>query len=213
MAELSFKELMDLADSNSLRAQRYFEEQYSWRRFLLKDLYSIASKMEYDGDTFVISGLKMSLQLLRKFGCKIKIMTIDLSETIEDFCHNLETSISKYCASSLFHLKLIHVSKQSNLMQTVFANLQTLEFQYCTIIDQTFNFNAGFPNLHRLIFTGWNNINQDSLNIQFAALRELATTMYIQPHLQHFNIAMATFVNIRALNPNLSTSITTASEL
>lgn len=213
MTEYSFNELMNLADSNSLRAQTSFEEQYSWRRFVLKDLFSIASKIEYDGDAIVIHGLKLCLETLQKFGSKITLMTVDFTEAFDDCCYQLEKSIIEYCASSLFHLKLVHVLQQSNLLQTVFSNLQTLELQYCTIADRITNFNVGFPKLRRLIFTGWNKINQESMKIRFAVLRELITTMYIPTNLRHFNIAFDTFVNIRALNPNLNTSIITANDL
>lgn len=153
MADLSLEELISLANSNPLRAQGYFGEQYSWKRFVLKDLNSIALKIEHHGDTVIIRGLKLSLQMLRKFGSKITLLTIDFTEAIEELCHYLENSVIEYCASSLFHLKLIQMYEQSNLMKTVFANLQTMEFQSCSITGQNINFNDGFPRLRRLIFS------------------------------------------------------------
>lgn len=213
MNTFSFDELMNFANSNILQAQNYFEEQYSWKRFVLKDLNSITSNVEHHDETVIIRGLKLALQLIRKFECKIILLTIDFTEAIEDCCHYLENSISEYCATSLLHLKFIHTSEQSNLMKTVFTNLQTLEFQWCSISSQNIIFNAGFPNLRRLIFTGWNVINQDSMKIQFSALRELITTMFTPPHLRHFNITIATFINLKSLNPNLSTSIIAANDL
>lgn len=209
MTECSFRELMNLADSNLWRAQRSFEEKFSWKRFVLKDLNSVASKIEFVGDAIIIIGHNLCFETLKKFGNKITLMTIDFTEAFDDCCEHLENNIIDYCTSSLLHLKLVHVPQHSNLFQSIFSNLQTLELQYCTIADGT-HFNVGFPNLRRLIFTGWNKINQDSMKVRFLALRELITTMYIPTNIRHFNITMATFVNIRSLNPNLSTSIITA---
>lgn len=211
MAEYS--ELMKLANSNLLSAQYYFEQKYSFKRFIFKNMNFCENKVDFQGETVIIYGLKMALQTLQKFGCKIVLLTVDFTEIIEDFCDYLESSVNEYCTSSLFHLKIIHASVNSKLTKIAFTNLQTLELQWSSITDENFNFNSSFPNLRRLIFTKWNNINQNNLRIQFLALQELQTTMYIPPNLQHFNISMDTFMAIKTLNPNLSTSILAANIL
>lgn len=213
MAQFSIDELINLADSNLLGAQNYFEEQYSYKRIIIKNLNSITLEPEDHEHTVIIRGPKLSLKTLQKIGCKITLLTVDFTEATDKFCHYLHNRIIEHCTSSLFHLKLVQMSEQSNLMKAVFTNLQTLEFQWCSITGQTINFNNGFPQLTRMIFTGWNIINQDLVKIRFSAFREIITTMYLPTHLRHFNIEMVSLANIKALNPNLNTSITALNEM
>lgn len=212
MAELTINYLLHLADSNLNLAQNHFEEQYSWKRVILK-VNSIESKIELEIDSIIAYGFKMCMQILQKFGCKIVLLTADFTETLEYYCQYLEQQISEYCASSLFHLKLIHIAEHFNLGSNVYEKLQTLEFQWCSIAGQITNFNFWFPNLRRLKFTSWNKIDQNCVTIQYSALRELITTVFIPLNLRHFNISTQTFTAIRNLNPNLSTSIITSYNL
>lgn len=151
--------------------------------------------------------------LLQKFGGKIILLTVDFTEALDYCCQYLENYISEYCAISLMHLKLIHLSETSNITQHVYTNLQTLEFQWCSISGPITNFNFYFPNLRRLIFLKWNTIDQNNLKIQYSSLQELITTVYLLSNMRHFNITMNTLVTIRNLNPDLNTSIITADNM
>lgn len=56
-------------------------------------------------------------------------------------------------------------------------------------------------------------MNQDCLKIQYLALRELITTVFVPRNLRHFNIELSTFIAIKNLNSNLSTSMISANNL
>lgn len=208
--DISIIQLLDIPDCNNV--QSYYEVHYGWQRIILRNLHYTDSKLEVRENEIVVDGLHLTMKIVRKFGRKFSMMTIDFSEVPEHHCHYLEQQIVECCASTLLHLKLIHSVENSRITTSVFESLQTLEFQWCSISRQM-NFNFFSPALYRLIFTNWNDIDEACMNIRFTNLNELRTTMFLAPNLIHFNIPLRSIVRIKDLNPNISISLRSLSNL